>query len=233
MRRYADIVLLTAALITAVIFAGCEGERGLPDYVGRASDNSMQIDVAKASDGSAHVDEGNMNIIYNRGDYELVFSLGASAPLTAGIGLHTSLTNPPLRISPVLTPGDDVADFFTAVRIEEETDELYVTIFIDTDWQEVVTGEIFLHTQEAVLLPDSKLQRKVETVDFSRSVDGVYMHELRFAAEDNFGDYDTSPGIWVTNVSGEPEDFLHMISTLEGLTMDHVIIYISPEVVEQ
>jgi len=232
MKRYVEIVLFIVALTAAVISTGCGRERGLPDYVGRMSGDSMQIDVAKASDGSAHVDEKNMNIIYDCGDYELVFSLGAFAPLAVGLGLHTSLSNPPLKISPVLTPGDGVADFFTAVRIEEETDELYVTIFIDTDWQEVVTGEIFLHTQEAVLLPGLKLQRKVEAVDFSRSVNGVYMHELRFTAEDNFGDYDTSPVIWITNISGEPEDFLHIISTLEGLTVDHVIISFSPQVVE-
>jgi len=193
----------------------------------------MQIDVAKASGGSAHVDEESMNIIYDRGDHELIFSPSIFS-LSAGIGSHTSLSNRPVKISPVITPGDNVADFFAAVRIDEKTGDLYVTVFIDTDWQEVVTDEIYLHTQEAVLLPDLSFQQTVETVDFSKAVDGVYMHELRFAAEDNFGDYDTSPIIRVTNIAinGEPEDLLLIIARLE-LSMDHVIISISPQVVKQ
>jgi len=202
---------------------------GLPDYVSRILGDSKQIDVAKASGGSAHVDEERMNIIYDRGDHELMFSLTVLT-LTAGIG-STSSSNPPVKISPVITPGDDVADFFAAVRIDEKTGDLYVTVFIDTDWQEVVTGEIFLHTQEAVL-SDHKLQQTVETADFSKAVDGIYMHELRFAAEDNFGDYDTSPWICVTNITGETEDLLLKIAKLE-LSINHVFISISPQVVKQ
>jgi len=235
MLRCSEIVLLTVVLTAAVMFAGCGGEKGLPDYVSRMSGGSMQIDVAKASGGSAHVDEESMNIIYDRGDYELMFSLGAYAPLTLGIGSHTSLSNPPLKISPVITPGDDVADFFAAVRIDDKSGDLYVTIFIDTDWQEVVTGEILLFTQEVVVLSTSGLnfQYTVETANFSKAVDGIYMHELRFAAEDNFGDYDISPGIIVTNITinGEPEDLIVKISRLE-FSMDDFYIFISPQVVE-
>ena len=228
-------VLLTLVLLGTCIFAGCKSVEELPDYVSRMSGRSMQIDVTKASGGSAHVDEESMNIIYNRGDYELRFTQGIFAPLTAGIGSHTSLSNPPVKISPVITPGDDVADFFVAVRIDEETDDLYVTVFIDTDWQEVVMGEILIHTQEVAVLSGSGLnfQYTVETVDFSKAVDGIYMHELRFAAEDNFGDYDISPIIRVTNITinGEPEDLIYKIARLE-LSTNHVVITISPQVVE-
>lgn len=227
-------VLLTLVLLGTYIFAGCKSVEELPDYVSRMSGCSMQIDVAKASGGSAHVDEESMNIIYDRGDYELMFSLGAFA-LTAGIGLHTSLSNPPVKISPVITPGDDVADFFAAVRIDEKTGDLYVTVFIDTDWQEVVMGEILILTQEVVVLSTSglNLQYTVETADFSKSVDGIYMHELRFAAEDNFEDYEHSPLILVTNIAinGEPEDLLIKIARLE-FGMDHFYISISPQVVK-
>lgn len=231
MKRCSEIVLLTVVLAAAVMFAGCGGGEVLPDYVSRMSSGSVQIDVAKASGGSAQVDEESMNIIYDCGDYELMFSLGAFAPLTHGIGLHTSLSNPPLKISPVITPGDDVADFFAAVRIDEKTGDLYVTVFMDTDWQEVVMGEILIHTQEfSFPLP---FQYTVETVDFSKAVDGVYMHELRFAAEASFGDYGIYPIITVTNITinGEPEDLIIKIARLE-LSMDDFCIYISPQVVK-
>ena len=56
------------------------------------------------------------------------------------MALYTSLSNPPLKISPVITPGGDVADFFATVHIDDKNGDLYVTIFIDTDWQEVVMG---------------------------------------------------------------------------------------------
>ncbi|MFC1919975.1 hypothetical protein ACFLWX_04210 [Chloroflexota bacterium] len=227
--RCSEVVLLTVVLTATVMFAGCGGKKGLPDYVGRVSGGSMQIDVVKASGGSAHVDEEGTNIIYDRGDYKLIFTLKGFS-LTAGIG-KSYLSNPPVKISPLITPGNDVADLFAAVRIDEQTSDLYVTVFMDTDWQEVVTGEIFLHTQEAVLLSDHKLQQTVETADFSNAVDGVYMHELRFKAEDNLGDYDTSPWICVTNITGETEDLLRKISMLE-LSIDHVFIAISPQVVK-
>ncbi|MBA7471100.1 hypothetical protein ES707_06394 [subsurface metagenome] len=231
MKRCSEIVLLTVVLAAAVMFAGCGGGEVLPDYVSRMSSGSVQIDVAKASGGSAHVDEESMNIIYDRGDYKLIFSLNVFS-LTAVFGSHTSLSNPPLKISPVITPGNDVADFFAAVRIDEITGDLYVTVFMDTDWQEVVTGEILIHTQEFTIpLP---LQYTVETVDFSKAVDGVYMHELRFAAEASFGDYGIYPIITVTNIAinGEPEDLIIKIGRLEFST-NHVIITISPQVVKQ
>ncbi|GAJ19325.1 unnamed protein product, partial [marine sediment metagenome] len=47
-----------------------------------------------------------------------------------------------------------------------------------------------------------------------------------------FGDYDTSPIIRVTNITGEAEDLLLRIARLE-FSMDHVIISISPQVVKQ
>ncbi len=235
--RRCCIVLLTLVLLGTCIFAGCGGGKGLPDYVSRVSGDSMQIDVTKASVGSAHVDEESMNIIYDRGDYKLIFSLSVFS-LTTGIGSHTSITsisNPPVKISPVITPGDDVADFFAAVRIDEETDDLYVTIFIDTDWQDVVEGEIFLHIHEVGNIQEvglSALRTTVETIDFSKAVDGIFMRELRFRADDNFGDYDLSPSIFVTNITGNTEDLFYKIGRLE-VSMNHVVISISPQVVEQ
>jgi hypothetical protein len=182
----------------------------------------MQIDVTKASGGSAHVDEESMNIIYDRGDYKLIFSLNIFS-LTTGLGSHTSISNPPMNISPVITPSDGIANFFAAVRIDEETDDLYVTIFIDTDWQDVVEGEIFLHTQEVGNIQEvglSAFRQTVETIDFSKAVDGIFMHELKFKADDNFGDYDISPSIWVTNTTGDAEDLVYRISRLELSTND-------------
>ena len=74
-------------------------------------------------------------------------------------------------------------------------------------------------------------QYTVETANFSKAVDGVYMYELRFAVEDNFGDYDIPPIIRVTNIAinGELEDLIYKIARLE-LSMDY--FYISPQVVE-
>ena len=48
---------------------------------------------------------------------------------------------------------------------------------------------------------------------------------------DNFGDFDMSPSIWVTNMTGETGEFLHMVSRVE-LDLDHVVISILPQVVE-
>ena len=67
--RQGAIVLLTLVLLVTCVFSGCESAEELPDYVSRMSGHSVQIDVAKANGGAAHIDEETMNIVWGVSDF--------------------------------------------------------------------------------------------------------------------------------------------------------------------
>jgi hypothetical protein len=131
---------LAIAAATALLVATCTGDGGkdggLPPFVHPEPDGSVRVDVEAASDGAATLDEWN-NVILKHGENELGFSFSGMSS-TGILSLpgqgRRSLKEPPLLISPVLTPGDGVIDFFAAVEKEDRGPGLHYHLFLDTDW---------------------------------------------------------------------------------------------------
>ena len=88
------------------------------------------------------------------------------------------LEDPPLRVSPRITPGDGIADFFAAVWIDDKTDELHYDLFMDRDWQDLFEGDLSIHTQAIV---DGKMQTSKEPIEYSEATGAVYHKELVFS----------------------------------------------------
>jgi len=222
------------AVSVVIAITSCTSSARLPSYVHKGSDGTVRIDVGEASGGSAELVEPGQSpsrhpgrtIVVHFDDYETEFVASA---FSLGEGLsYTSLQNPPLRISPVITPGNDVADFFSAVWVDDQTQELHVTLFLDTDWSEVIEGPFTIFALEAVLGRPISTQGPYP-VDFSEAIHDVYVRELIFQQENNLPGYNGSPNVVITNMSGKPFDVLERWGRLE-LEEQEVLVHITGRV---
>ena len=199
--------LASASLAILALSACTSPETQLPPYAQREADGAVRVDLEMASDGSARLNPENQ-IELNFNDSNIRFDFGAmSGALEIG---RTSLDDPPLKISPVLSPGDGVGDFFAAVWMEGDPAELHIELFIDTDWRDEIGGDISIHSQEIV----DRVRFDRIPVDFSESVEGVYNRELVFAGVEDILQWG-GPFVYITNIGGDTLDFLNAVSRWE------------------
>ena len=201
---------LASASFAVLALSACtspENQNQLPPYAQREADGAVRVDLEMASDGSATLNpENQIELKFN--DCNLVFGFAAmSGALEIG---RTSLEDPPMRISPVLAPGDGVSDFFAVMWMTGDPAELHIELFIDTDWREV-GGDISIHSQEIV---DKRAKFGRIPIDFSESIQGVYNRELVFVGVEDIQQWG-GPQIFVTNLGGDTIDVLNAISRLE------------------
>ena len=186
------------ALLAVLALSACtsteDGDQ-LPTYAQREADGAVRVDLETASNGSAKWN-GEDRIELNSEDGQMRFVLVAVS-YASGIGV--SLEDPPLRISPVLSPGDGVSDISAAVWIEGDPAELHVEVFIDTDWRDGVGEDVFIHSQE---LADGERRDRRISIDFSESIQGVYRREMVFVGD---------PYLFITNMDGETYDVVRAI----------------------
>ena len=86
----------------------------------------------------------------------------------------------------------------------------------------MIEGDLSIHTQTIV---DGKIQLSNHPVDYSEAIGAVYHKELVFTHVlqyiRTFG-----PGVSVTNVPGDTQEFLRTLSTLD-LEPEHVVVSFS------
>ena len=214
---------VVAATLVAMVMASCtssEGDDQLPPYAHRESGGAVRIDLEEASRGSAALGEFNrITLRFEEDDIAFRFT---ALSLASGIR-STSLEEPPVKMSPVLTPGDGVADFFAAVWIDGETGELRYGLFLDTDWQDAIAGDISMHTVEVV--PPFPLLNHIP-VDFSEAARGVYHKPLAFAEAPDYLRC-LGPLVHVTNIPGDYRDFQSIYSSLDGFEAEHLVVSFS------
>ena len=202
---------LASASFAILALAACispENQNQLPPYAQREADGAVRIDLEMASDGSATLNPENQ-VELNFNNSNLRFDFGAmSGVLEIG---RTSLEDPPMRISPVLAPGDGVGDFFAVMWMEGYPAELHIDVFIDTDWQDEIGDDISIHSQDIV---DGRVRFGRILVDFSEAVEGVYNKELVFVGVEDFL-RGGGPHVFVTNIGGDTIDFLNAVGRLE------------------
>ena len=98
--------------------------------------------------------------------------------------------------------------------MEGDPAEVHVEVFVDTDWQDGVGEEIFIHTASLPLVDGEPSYRRIP-IDFSESVQGVYSRELVFVgAAEWLGDGAIS--IYVTNMGGETREVVRAIARNTG-----------------
>lgn len=201
---------LVSASLVILALSACTSpqENQLPAYAQREADGSVRVDLDMASNGSARLNPENQ-IELNFNDSNLKFDFGAMSGASE-IG-QTSLDDPPLKISPVLSPGDGVPDFFAVMWMEGDPAELHIELFIDTDWRDVIGNDISIHSQDIV---DRRVRFDRIPVDFSESIQGVYHRELAFVGVKDFL-RGGGPHVFVTNIDGDTIDFLNVIGRLE------------------
>ena len=167
------------------------------------------MDVTQAGGGSSELGTKPGTIKVGIGDQVTRFNLFAGS--WAAQRTSVSLGDPPIKMSPLLVPGDGVADFFAAVWTDNPGHTLHITLFLDTDWQQVVDGPLSILSVElvksssgqVVLLGESSVE-----VNLSEAIDGVYVSQLSFKQENNLPDYDESPRVVLTNMSGSAVEVL-------------------------
>ena len=202
---------LVSALFAILALSACtspENQDQLPPYVQREADGAVRVDLEMASDGSARLNPKNQ-IELNFNDSNLRFGFATmSSALELG---RTSLEDPPMKISPVLSPGDGVSDFFAVMWMEGDPAELHIEVFIDTDWRDEIGDDISIHSQEIV---DGRVRFGRIPIDFSESIQGVYNRELVFVGVEAILRYG-GPNVFITNIGGDTIDLLNVISRLE------------------
>ena len=169
----------------------------------------MILDVTQAGGGSSELGTKPGTIKVGIGGQVTRFNLFAGS--WAAQRTSVSLGDPPIKMSPLLVPGDGVADFFAAVWTDNPGHTLHITLFLDTDWQQVVDGPLSILSVElvksssgqVVLLGESSVE-----VNLSEAIDGVYVSQLSFKQENNLPDYDESPRVVLTNMSGSAVEVL-------------------------
>ena len=220
---------MMTATVVVMLLASCtpSGDNDqLPPYAHRESGGAVRIDIEEASQGLAKLEQTSDRpmisdrIILSYEEDALAF--GFAAISGASRFRVTFLEDPPLRVSPRITPGDGVADFFAAVWIDDKTEELHYDLFMDTDWQDLIEGVLSIHTQAIV---DGKIQLSNDPVDFSEAVGAVYHKELVFTHVLQYI-RTLGPGVSVTNVPGDTEELLRTLSTLD-LEPEHVVVSFS------
>ena len=202
---------LVSASLVILALSACtspENQNQLPLYAQIEADGAVRVDLEMASDGSARLNPENQ-IELNFNDSNLRFGFVAmSGALEIG---RTSLDDPPLKISPILSPGDGVGDFFAVMWMEGDPAELHIEVFIDTDWRDEIGDDISIHSQDIV---DGRVRFGRIPVDFSESVQGVYNRELVFAGVEDILRWG-GPDVFVTNIGGDTFDFLNAVGRLE------------------
>ena len=135
---------MMTATVVVMVLASCtsSGDNDqLPPYAHRESGGAVRIDIEEASQGLAKLEQPlDRPTILDRiilSYEEDALAFGFAAISGASNFRVTTLEDPPLRVSPRITPGDGVADFFAAVWIDDKTDELQPTIYL---W--IRTGKI-------------------------------------------------------------------------------------------
>ena len=210
------------ALLAVVALSACTSpENGdqLPAYAQREADGAVRVDVEKASDGSATWNgEGRIDLSFN--DSSVEFRLLAQSYAS---GLGVSLEDPPLKISPVLSPGDGVSDITAAAWMEGDPAELHVEVFIDTDWQDGVGEDLFIHSAALPFVDGEPTYSRIP-IDFSESIQGVYSRELVFVGVAEWLGLG-AVSIFVTNIGGETRDVVRAIGRLEGGEGDVAFIF--------
>ena len=183
----------------------------LPDYANKRPDGTVQIDVSQASAGSASLGEKSHSINFQSGDRKTRLRITA---WSYGGGIGHVLSDPPINISPLLTPGDGVADFFPSVWTDIESEQLHLNLFFDVDWQSVAKGGLSIFTFEFATGVWVAKEEQV-SIDLSEAVDGVVVHALTFTQGNNLPGYIGSPIVLVSNMSGKPADVLKRAMRLE------------------
>ena len=154
-----SMMIATAVVMLLASCTSSGDNNQLPPYAHRESGGAVRIDIEEAGRGLAILEQPSdsptisKRIILGHEEDALAFGFAViSGPSTIR---GTFLEDPPLRVSPRITPGDGVADFFAAVWIDDKTDELHYDLFMGTDWQDLIEGDLGIHTQAIV---DGKLQ---------------------------------------------------------------------------
>lgn len=221
------LVFLVSLLLIVSLTVACERGQKLPDYVHRDSDGAVRIDIGEASGGASQLREGVTMVRF--GEYKTRFALFAVSGHRE-VSLK-ALKDPPIKISSMITPGDSIADIFMAVWVDQETQELHITFFLDTDWEEIVEGQLFIHTWETYQDGITDPHGRVYPIDFSKAKEGVYFRELKFQPEDNAPGYESRwPIVSVTNMSGGPREVSMKAAALKLEDNDiNIYIFAAPE----
>ncbi len=217
--------MLTATVLV-LLLASCTStgdNNRLPQYAYRESSGAVRIDIEEAGRGLAILERTpnrptiSDRIVLSHEEDALAFGFAVISGPTMIRG--SFLEDPPLRVSPRIAPGDGIADFFAAVWIDDNTDELHYDLFMDTDWQDLIEGDLSIHTQAIV---DGKMQTSKEPIHFSEATGAVYHKELVFSHVLQYI-RTVGPVVSVTNVPGSTEETWEALSTLD-LEPEHVVV---------
>ena len=181
----------------------------LPGYASVTPEGVVIVDVTQAGGGSPELGTKPGTIKVGIGDQVTRFNLFAESWISQRTSV--SLSDPPIKMSPLLIPGDGVADFFAAVWTDNPGQTLNITLFLDTDWQQAVDGPLSILSVELVKGSSGQvvlLGESSREVDLSQAIDGVYVSQLTFKRENNLPDYDESPRVILTNMSGSAVEVL-------------------------
>ena len=128
-----------------------------------------------------------------------------------------------MLVSPVLKPGDGVMDFFAVVAKDDRDGALHYHLFLDTDWQDVLAGDLFIRSLE---IQDRRVLMKAVPVDFSEATSGVYHRDLKFtdAAEGLPG---VGPVVYISNIPGDNTNFRAIYSSPAGFEPSHLVVTFS------
>lgn len=194
--------------------------RQLPTYAQREADGAVRVDLEAASDGSAKWSgEARIDLSFN--DSNVDFRLLA---LSYASGLGASLEDPPLKISPVLSPGDGVSDVSAAVWMEGDPAELHVEVFIDADWQDGVGEDVFIHSAALPFVDGEPTYSRIP-IDFSESIQGVYSRELVFVGAAEWLGLGGAVRLYITNMDGETRDVMRAIDLFQAEEGDVAVIF--------
>ena len=204
------------AIVLVIALSSCtsfKDNNHLPSFARWESERVLRIDVVEASAGAGMLDQQN-RVVIRQGDQNVIFS---PAVVSIGSGVsRTSIEEPPVRISQVLTVGDGVADFFASVWSDAGMTELRYDLFLDTDWEEVVNGDLYIHLSQTVDRKD--VYRRIP-IDFSESSHGVYHRAIAFEAIAST----VGPSVYVTNMPGDSQTFKLTYARLD-LKSEQVVV---------
>lgn len=233
------LVLLIAVVGTSLgcTASGPQSGAKLPSYAKKQADGSVQIDLAAASDGKAKFNAASRAIQYDGAGYETTFQFGGMSGTTS---VGRTLNAIPAKISPTLTPNDGVADLFVTTREEDDGRDLHVTVFLDSDWNDLVSGNVSIDTAEygsafrPLGTPQGLVQQvptiqegypveKTYPVDFANAADGIWHQDFVFAQSDNPAEWKSSPIIVITNIAGGYSGFMRAVNNLETKPGDFAV----------
>lgn len=205
------LLLAVAAAIGYLLFF----ERGarLPGYLQRMDSGAIYVDLEELTGGRARPGEHPYQVETVIGSelrtincYAISYKSGFS---------YEGLEDPPLSISPVMTPGDGVAGIYFVSWLDEVEQSYHLEWIVETEWKDIIGDQLYLYG--ATFSSEEGLQVKSDQVNLSRASGPVLVHRLTFELQDPLEEYifDHFTYAVATNVDGEYEEIVRAVQLMD------------------